>query len=150
MATSRVMTAVVARTLASVEEAVSIPQLRVLVMLQYEGPLNLRTIADGLGVNPSNASRACDKLVSAGLINRGDAAYDRRNVSISLTPAGREMVESLMKSRAELLAQAVAELRPADQRRLVQALTAFLGSVESSGLGARLHAQHSAILPWLR
>lgn len=150
MATSRVMTALVARTLAGVEETVSVPQFRVLVMLRYEGALNLKSIADGLGVNPSNASRACDKLVGAGLVHRGDAAHDRRNVSISLTPDGRDLVDSLMLARAELLAQAVADMRPADRRLLVPSLTAFLASVESSGLGRMLMANNAAIPPWLR
>ena len=150
MAISRVMTAVVARTLAGVEETVSVPQFRVLVMLRYEGALNLKSIADGLGVNPSNASRACDKLVGAGLVSRGDAAHDRRNVSISLTPEGHELVDSLMLARAELLAQAVADMRPSDRRELVPSLTAFLASVESSGLGQMLMANNSAIPPWLR
>jgi DNA-binding MarR family transcriptional regulator len=150
MATSRVMTAVVARTLAGVEQMVSVPQLRVLVMLRYEGTLNLKAIAGGLGVNPSNASRACDKLVGAGLISRGDAEHDRRNVSISLTDEGRRLVDSLMRARAELLGGAVADMRPADRRRLVQSLSAFLGGVESSGLGDQLLAQNAAIHPWLR
>ncbi len=147
MATSRVMTAVVARTLAAVEHTVSVPQLRVLVMLQYEGSLNLKSIAHGLGVNPSNASRACDKLVSSGLISRGGAEHDRRNVSISLTAEGRGLVDDLMRQRAELLGRAVADLPPADRRRLVQGLSAFLVAVETSGLAELLLAQRSALLP---
>ena len=150
MATSRVMTAVVARTLASVEETVSIPQFRVLVMLRYEGPLNLRAIASGLGINPSNASRACEKLVAAGLVSREDAPHDRRNVSITATPEGRRLVDSLMDARAELLERAVADMPPADRQQLVQALSAFLDSVESSGLGEHLIAHNAAIPAWLR
>lgn len=149
MATSRVMTAVVARTLAAVEETVSVPQFRVLVMLRYEGNLNLRAIADGLGVNPSNASRACDKLVNADLITRIDSAQDRRNVSIGLTPRGRRLVDSLMQARAELLGQAVAEMQPAQRRKLAAGLVAFLAGVEASGLGELLVTQNAAISPWL-
>lgn len=149
MATSRVMTAVVTRTLVGVGQSVSVPQFRVLVMLRYEGPLNLRAIAAGLGVNPSNATRACDKLVDAGLVSREDAAHDRRTVSVSLTRSGRALVDSLMTMRAELLGRAVADMSPADQQRLVEALSAFLRSVESSGLGDQLLAQNAAIPAWL-
>jgi DNA-binding MarR family transcriptional regulator len=150
MAASRVMSAVVARTLAGLEETVSIPQFRVLVMLRYEGALNLKSIADGMGVNPSNASRTCEKLVAAGLLKRDDAEHDRRNVSISLTPRGRRTVDSLMRARAEMLAQAVADMRPVDRRRLVPVLTAFLDAVDSSGLSEMLLAHNAAIPAWLR
>jgi DNA-binding MarR family transcriptional regulator len=150
MATSRVMTAIVARTLTGVEEVVSVPQFRVLVMLRYEGALNLKAIADGLGVNPSNASRACDKLVVAGLVNRTDAAHDRRNVSIELSPRGHELVDSLMRSRSDLLAQVVAEMRPEDRQQLVSSLGAFLASLMSSGLGEVLLTDNAAVPHWLR
>ena len=55
-----------------------------------------------------------------------------------------------MKTRAALLDQAVADMPPDDQRRLAQALSAFLGSVESSGLGDQLLAHHAAIPAWLK
>jgi DNA-binding MarR family transcriptional regulator len=150
MATSRVITAIVARTLAGVGETVSVPQFRVLVMLRFEGPLNLKAIAGGLGVNPSNASRACDKLVGAGLVHRADAEHDRRNVSISLTTEGQRFVDSLMEARAELLSEAVANMTPADRRKLAQSLSAFLSSIETTGLGQLLVAHTAAIPPWLR
>jgi DNA-binding MarR family transcriptional regulator len=145
MATSRVMTAVVARTMSSLEQTVSVPQFRLLVMLRYEGPHNVKAIADGLGVNSSNVSRACERLVGAGLVARREASHDRRNVSISLTPEGRTLVDTLMQARAELLVGVVATMKPADRHRLVESLTAFLAAVDSSGLGDLLVTQNAAI-----
>lgn len=149
MATSRVMTAVVARTMSGMGDTVSVPQFRLLVMLRYEGTLNVKAMADGLGVNSSNVSRACERLVRSGLVLRTEAEHDRRNVSISLTLEGRALVDSLMDARAKLLVGAVAKMRPADQRRLVQSLTAFLTAVESSGLSEQLVTRNAASSTWV-
>ena len=147
LSASRLMTALVAQTLANVEDSVSVPQLRVLVMLQYEGPMNLTSIAEGLGVNPSNASRTCDKLAAAGLVERRDDQRDRRHLSISLTAKGRGLVDSLMDDRRALLDEIVGEMKPADQRRLARALDAFLGAADRSNGNL---VGHGAILHWMR
>jgi DNA-binding MarR family transcriptional regulator len=67
LALSRTMTAVLARTLGRVA-TVSVPQLRVLVLLDTRGPMNPKALAENLGVNASNASRTCEQLVAAGLL----------------------------------------------------------------------------------
>lgn len=149
LSVSRLMTAVVARTLADVRETVSVPQLRTLVMLHGMSRANLTAIADGLGVNPSNASRTCDKLVAQRLVDRVDDALDRRNVVITLTGKGRRLVESVMRSRRELLDELVAALEPRDQRRLARALAPLLSCLEDPdqdplGLG------NDSILHWVR
>ena len=75
---SRVLVAVTAQSLTSVEDRVTLPQFRILVILASRGPQNLRSVAQGLGVIPSAATRLCDKLVSAGLIHRTVDPADRR------------------------------------------------------------------------
>ena len=149
MATSRLLTGVIARTLSDIEVSVTVPQLRVLVMLHLNAPLNLGAIADGLGVNPSNASRTCDRLVSAGLISRADDARDRRQVSLTLTAEGERLVTSLMRRRRELLDEVVGRLSPEDQRGLAQALTGLLEVLDDEEW-ARVGFRPGDILPWIR
>lgn len=123
---SRVMTAVVALTLADVEELVTIPQLRILVMLYYGSPMNLSGIAHGLGVDRSNASRPADKLVSAGFVRRSEDESDRRSVALSLTPEGRRLVESTMEQRRRIFDELVTQMRAADQEHLARGIAALL------------------------
>jgi DNA-binding MarR family transcriptional regulator len=149
MATSRWMTAAVARTLVDMEDAVSVPQLRVLVMLSYRAPLNLTTIARGLGVNASNASRTCEKLVVSGLAVREEDPTDRRHLALALTPSGLRLVGSLMESRRVVLDEVVGHLSPVEQRRLAQGLTAFLAAAPGSGPGAGSDGSDS-LIPWIR
>jgi DNA-binding MarR family transcriptional regulator len=125
MLASRAVTAAVVRALESVDRALSVPQMRVLVLLWTGEPLNLSAVAEGLGVNASNASRTCDQLVSAGLVDRGEDAADRRQVALTLTARGRDVVERLMARREEELATIVARMDPADRQRLLAALVPF-------------------------
>ena len=69
MLASRAVAAAMVRSLESVDASVSVPQMRVLVLLWTGEPLNLSAVAEGLGVNASNASRTCDRLVAAGLVD---------------------------------------------------------------------------------
>src|SRR5574339_337509 len=78
--TTRVLTAVLASSLANLAQTVTLPQWRVLVMISTRGALNLSAVAEGLGVNASNASRACDRLVATGMLARDEDPRDRRHV----------------------------------------------------------------------
>ncbi len=150
MATSRLMTGVLARTLAGVHESVTVSQLRVLVMLYYNAPLNLGAIADGLGVNPSNASRTCDRLVASGLVSRADDERDRRQLHISMTDEGKRLVNSLMDRRRQLLEDVVAKMTAVDQRRMAQGLSALLATLGDDDESVRLGVRPGDILPWIR
>ena len=125
MFASRAVLAAAVRALESVDASVSVPQMRVLVLLWTGEPLNLSAVAEGLGVNASNASRTCDRLVAAGLVNRGEDVVDRRHVSLTLTPRGRSFVEKLMDRRERELATIVARMSEPARRRLMTALEPF-------------------------
>ena len=80
MRASTVITAVVVRSLNSVTPHLTVVLLRALVIVWGLGTANVNAVAEGLGANASNASRACDRLVRAGLLTRQQADHDRRNV----------------------------------------------------------------------
>ena len=90
---SRALVGIAASSIASVVDDVTVPQWRVLVMVDTRGPLNLAAVAAGLDVNPSNASRICDRLIKAGWLDRQESPTDRRNITLSLTADGRRLVD---------------------------------------------------------
>src|SRR4051812_33681069 len=116
MAAARVLLAVVARSVAEVEDQVSLPQLGLLVMTARGGPLNLSAVADALAVPPSNATRPVERLVSAGFVDRRDAADDRRNVRLTLTKKGQRLGDSGFEHRRSAIEQGV-ERMPEHRRR---------------------------------
>jgi DNA-binding MarR family transcriptional regulator len=125
MLAARVLVGVSARSVAAVEDVVTLPQLRLLVMVASRGPLNLGAVAEGLGVHPSNATRACDRLVVAGLLDRRDNPADRRNLLLELTPAGRELVERVTDHRRAAIAEILDRMPPSRRRALVGVLRSF-------------------------
>ncbi|MGH3241755.1 MAG: MarR family transcriptional regulator, partial [Spirillospora sp.] len=86
---SRLLVAISVRSLAAVEDAVTLPQFRLLVVLSTRGPLKLVTLAGLLEVNPSTAMRMVDRLAAAGLLDRQASPDSGREVRIQLTAAGR-------------------------------------------------------------
>jgi DNA-binding MarR family transcriptional regulator len=138
MAAARVLVAVVASSVAEVEDQVSLPQLRILVTLATRGPLNLVAVAESLGVHPSNATRAVERLVVAGLVDRRDVPTDRRNVSLTLTPGGQKLVDSVFEHRRAAIQAVVQRMPEAKRRALPTALESFAdaaGEVPESAIG---------------
>jgi DNA-binding MarR family transcriptional regulator len=125
MLASRAVAAAMVRSLESVDASISVTQMRALVLLWTGERLNLSAVAAGLGVNASNASRTCDRLVSAGLVSRSELTADRRHRVLTLTRAGRTFVERLMARRERELAEIVARMSDTDREALMLALTPF-------------------------
>lgn len=125
MLAAQVLVGVTAQSVSAVEDVVTLPQLRVLVLVSSRGPLNLNAVAQAMGVHPSNATRACDRLVNAGLLDRRDSASDRRNVSLDLTPAGRELVQTTVAHRRDAIAQVLQRMPESRRRALLPALRSF-------------------------
>jgi DNA-binding MarR family transcriptional regulator len=125
MEAARVMNSIVGQSVKGLEPTVTISQLRVLVMLSVQGPLNLSSVAAGLRVHASNATRVCSRLAELGLLERRNRTTDRRNVEIRLTAQGRRTVNTVTRRRRTAAHQILSRL-PADSReRLAAALREF-------------------------
>jgi DNA-binding MarR family transcriptional regulator len=150
MQASKVVSAAIAHSLSTTDAKVTLPQLRVLVMVHDGGPLNMSAVAEGLGVNPSNASRTCDRLVKSGLLDRRDAPDDRRNVELTLTPAGRRLVSSMLRQRQAIFRQVVDRMQPAERSHLAHGLAAFSGAAHALSVkGIGLDDGDGHLLRWL-
>ncbi len=136
-------------TLTEVAEEISVPQLRVLVLLNSRGPMNLRTIAAHLDVNPSKASRTCEQLVVSGKVARREDKDDRRNINLSLTSDGDEFVGRLMDSRRRLIDRVIARMNPTDRSELARALEAFSEAVAAAPREETIGLPDGRIIPWL-
>jgi len=122
---SRALVAVAARSIAQVDDTVTLPQYRALVALAARGPQNMGALAEELGVHSSTATRMCDRLVSKGLVDREVSAVSRREVTVRLTARGRRLLHRVTTARRRAIGQIVAKV-PADLREaMVDALQAF-------------------------
>lgn len=122
---SRLLVAISARSIAEVDETITFPQFRTLVILSSHGPLKLATLAGLLEVQPSTTGRMVDRLLSADLIERRPNPASRREVLIELTPRGHAVVHSVTDHRRAEIARVVAKMPPSERGGLIRALTAF-------------------------
>ena len=117
--------AVAVRSLSDVGDEVTMTQYRTLVILASRGPQRLSDLAQAVGVTPATASRMCDRLVRKRLILRRTRRDDRRNVRISLSAAGRAIVDAVTLTRRREISRIVTGISPDDQETFVRVLRSF-------------------------
>jgi DNA-binding MarR family transcriptional regulator len=122
---SRLLVAISARSIAHVDETITIPQFRTLVILSARGPVNVATLAGLLDVQPSTTGRMVERLVTAGLIDRRAHPDSRRELVLALTPRGHEIVQAVTAQRREEIARVVENMPERERHGLVRTLTAF-------------------------
>lgn len=137
MRASRALVGIAAASISAVDDVVTVPQLRVMMMLATRGAMNLAGVAAGLEVSASNASRICDRLLKAGLVDRREDPADRRHITLTLTADGRALIDRVTQHRRTAIRRILRKMSP-DQR---EALTAVLDDfAAAAGEPAAQHA----------
>lgn len=135
LAASRAMVALAEESIHQVNGDVTLAQYRTLVILA-NGPSRLADLAEAMGVNPSTATRMCDRLVRKQLIERTRDQLDRREVGLSLTSDGQALVTRVTDRRRQLVRGLLKEV-PADRRAaLVDSLTLLSRAVGNAPLAS--------------
>lgn len=123
---SRALVAVASRSIAAVDDAVTLPQFRALVVLDGEvGGRTVGGLALELRIQPSTATRLCDRLVRKGLADRRHDSGNRREVTMILTDSGRALVREVTERRRAEIAMIMAKVPAVQRAAIVEALTAF-------------------------
>ncbi len=122
---SRLLIAVSAGSLAAVDESITIPQFRLLVVLRTRGAMKQSMLADHLGVNPSTINRMVERLLVAGLVDRQTNPDSRREVVLDLTGTGSRIVTRVTQQRRREISRIVARMPLEHRTQLVEALEAF-------------------------
>ncbi|MEO7070521.1 MAG: MarR family transcriptional regulator [Nostocoides sp.] len=127
---SRVLVGVSARSLAEVEETVTLSQFRTLVVLRAHDGTRLNQLATRLGVGPSTALRSVDRLIAAGLVVRAENQRDRREVVIGLTDTGIRLVDDVTERRRDAIRDIANVMSPMQRETLIRALMAFSAAAD--------------------
>ena len=122
---SRALVGVSARSLAGVEDTVTLTQFRTLVVLRAHGASRLNRLAEALEVNSSTALRTVDRLVESGLLTREENPADRREVMIELTRRGRRIVDDVTGQRRAAIESIVRAMPSGQRAATIEALLAF-------------------------
>lgn len=137
---SRALVAIAARSMAGLTD-ITLAQYRALVVLAQQGPMRAGDLAEALGVQPSSCTRLADRLVHKALIERRPAADSRREVEISLSPAGHALVSDVAQRR-------VAELGAVLDRAGHQAQDLIIRGFEAFADAAGELADDDWAIPW--
>jgi DNA-binding MarR family transcriptional regulator len=122
---SRALVAVATQSLGATAEDTTLAQYRALVVLASRGPQRMTDLAGALGVTSSTAGRMCGRLLGKGLIRRHRARADRRAVQVSITAAGRDVVDQATRRRRALIAGILGRLTAQQQSAIGAGMTAF-------------------------
>lgn len=75
----------------------TMPQVRILLLLHREGPTHMTALASTSGIAVSTATSAVDHLVEEGLVVRDSDSQDRRLVICRLSSKGEKLANDLWK-----------------------------------------------------
>ena len=105
-------------------------QLDLVRLVRRQPGVSVAEAAGELRLAANTVSTLVRQLTDAGLLVRRVDAADRRVARLELTPETAREVVRFRDRRVALLAAAIAELRPADRRRLEAALPVLGGLAE--------------------
>jgi DNA-binding MarR family transcriptional regulator len=104
------------------EVELTMPQLKVLFLLYWEGAASMGRLASSLGVTLSTATGIIDRLVEHGVVQREENPHDRRIVVCRLTTQGMETMERLHQAGRSRLASLLDGLSIRDLRTVAAGL----------------------------
>ena len=100
------------------EPDLSETQLAALAALERHGAMTPGELAEHEKVQPPSMTRVISVLVDSQLVRREPHSSDRRQVVLTVTDAGRELVNKARRRRDVWLAKKLKELTPAERATL--------------------------------
>lgn len=108
-------------------ETLAFSSVRVLEILESQGPTIMRDIASSLGMTPRNMTAIIDSLEEDGLVRRTPHPHDRRATVVELTAAGRQKAERARRNAAAWVANAFNSLSLEEQEQYADMLSRIAG-----------------------
>jgi len=102
-----------------------------------------RDVADFLGVPPTSVTTIVDRLVRRDYLSRGRTEKDRRVVVLSLTVAGREVLEQILEEQRRHCSAMLAILDPTERDKFVAQISDIAKGV-ALGRGNEAYAQDNS------
>ena len=117
--------------------AISLVHLFVLNVLDADGALSMRALADAIDVSQASTTGIVDRMEQRGLVVRDRDLKDRRIVRVSLTDDGRGVLSGFAVERRDAISGILDELSDAE-------LTGFLAGARALRLARERHLRRLA------
>ncbi len=125
LAACRVLVSVSAQSIAAVEDLADVIQVRALTIIASRGSVSLGELAEAAHLHLSRTSRLCERMVARGLINRADDPANRRQLTLTLTRAGEQVVQTVVARRRAAIEPILGRLSRQRRAELVSVLQDF-------------------------
>ena len=110
------------------ERDLTILQFGTLLLLEDGQERTVGALAEHIGRSMSATSRMVDQLVKRELLRRQEDPNDRRARRVTISPAGRKLLTTMMRRRAEAELKLMATLLPEEQALVVRAMALLAGA----------------------
>jgi len=100
------------------ELGLSFTQVKTLHVLREADAVNVKDVADRLGLSLPAMSRALDSLVQRGFVERRESDRDRRAKLVRLLPPGRDALDAIERTRLSVLQEFTATLSDEERAAL--------------------------------
>lgn len=115
------------------DSPVSLSQLSALSTLDKEGPITPGALAVRERVRPPSMTRVIASLAELGFVDRCAHPDDGRQVLVSVSSAGRDLLDVERRASQEWLQQRLAQLKPDERRTLLAAADLMSAIVDDGG-----------------
>ncbi|MFF2652045.1 MarR family winged helix-turn-helix transcriptional regulator [Streptomyces sp. NPDC058045] len=102
--------------------------------LDHEGPMGVKALAAGMGIDSSTVTRQVAPLVDSGLVKRTSHPDDGRAVVLELSPRGHARLTQVRASRRTLMAELTEDWDESEREQFCTLLTRF-----NTALSSRQH-----------
>ncbi|MEU0381033.1 MarR family winged helix-turn-helix transcriptional regulator [Streptomyces cyaneofuscatus] len=111
----------------------STSQLRLMYVVDREDGIRMRTVCHRLASAAPTVTRMCDRLQAIGFLERLPNPDNGREITLRLTPTGKDHLQRIREQRDTMLHQAIDNMPPAERHALALGL---------AGLQTQLHFGH--------
>jgi DNA-binding MarR family transcriptional regulator len=107
----------------------TMPQLKVLLSLFVDGPVDCSSLAEAVGVSLPTMNGVLERLKERGLIVRRPDRQDHRRILNSLTARGQRLMQGLWTSHQDWLSELLDRMDTTDLETIEQALTIIVSAL---------------------
>jgi DNA-binding MarR family transcriptional regulator len=109
---------------------VPLAQLKSLFLINIRGSVNVRELAQEMGVTPGNVTSIVNRLVGQELVRRSEGPGDRRIVLLHLTEKGRRTIVEIQGSQRADMKRFLERMTAGDISALYRGMSSFLAAME--------------------
>jgi DNA-binding MarR family transcriptional regulator len=125
----------------------TMPQLKIMLILFLNGPVRMSDLAENLGVTLATGTGLVDRLVERGMIERESTPTDRRVVLCHLSESGQKAVTGIWEAAKNRSKELLEAMDTAKLMMFTEVLETMLKSAEySSATDKIISKQNTAII----